>query len=112
MGGERRLERATGSRRSRWCPAPLSAACHDDVVQHCSDIQPGQGRVHECLRAIPNALSPACKAAETSAEAQEAEDIRLKPQLLEACQVIEKVALKRSSKSTKYEIEGSYDDLV
>ena len=67
--------------------APLSAACHDDVVQHCSDIQPGQGRVHECLRAIPNALSPACKAAETSAEAQEAEDIRLKPQLLEACQV-------------------------
>ena len=31
--------------------------------------------------------------------------------LLEACQVLEKVA-KHSSKSTKYELEGSYDDLV
>ena len=32
--------------------------------------------------------------------------------LLEACQVHEKVALEHSSKSTKYELEGSYDDLV
>ena len=32
--------------------------------------------------------------------------------LLEACQVLEKVALNHSSKSTKYELEGSYDDLV
>ena len=31
---------------------------------------------------------------------------------LEACQVHEKVGLKHSSKSTKYEFEGSYDDLV
>ena len=33
-------------------------------------------------------------------------------QLLEACRVHEKVALEHSSKSTKYELEGSYDDLV
>ena len=33
-------------------------------------------------------------------------------QLLEACRVHEDVALKHSSKSTKYELEGSYDDLV
>ena len=32
--------------------------------------------------------------------------------LLEVCQVHEKVALKHSSKSTKYELDGSYDDLV
>ena len=32
--------------------------------------------------------------------------------LLEACQVHEKVGLEHSSKSTKYEIEGSYDDPV
>ena len=32
--------------------------------------------------------------------------------LLEACQVHEKRALKHSSKSTQYEVEGSYDDLV
>ena len=32
--------------------------------------------------------------------------------LLEACQVHEKVALEHSSKSTKYELEGSYSDPV
>ena len=32
--------------------------------------------------------------------------------LLEAGQVLEKVALKHSSKSTKYELEGSYGDPV
>ena len=32
--------------------------------------------------------------------------------LLEACQVHEKVALEHSSKSTKYELEGSYGDPV
>ena len=32
--------------------------------------------------------------------------------LLEACRVLEKVALKRSSKSTKYQLECSYDDLI
>ena len=32
--------------------------------------------------------------------------------LLESCQVHDKVALEHSSKSTKYELEGSYDDLV
>ena len=31
---------------------------------------------------------------------------------LAAGQILEKVALKRSSKSAKYELEGSYDDLV
>ena len=33
-------------------------------------------------------------------------------QLLEACQVLEKVTLKQSSKSTKYELESSYEDMV
>ena len=65
--------------------APLAAACHDDVIAHCSAVEPGQGRVHECLRAVPNALSPACLAAEVAAEADEAEDIRLKPQITRAC---------------------------
>ena len=32
--------------------------------------------------------------------------------LLEACWVYEKVALEHSSKSTKYELEGSYNDPV
>ena len=31
---------------------------------------------------------------------------------LEACQAHGKVALEHNSKSTKYELEGSYDDLV
>ena len=37
--------------------------------------------------------------------------MRLGP-LLQACQVYEKVALEHSSKSTKYELEGSYDGLA
>ncbi|MDB9924943.1 cysteine rich repeat-containing protein [bacterium] len=65
--------------------APLTAACHDDVIAHCADIEPGHGRVHECLRAIPNILSQACLDAEVNAESNEAEDIRLKPQILQAC---------------------------
>ena len=32
--------------------------------------------------------------------------------LLEACRVHEKVALEHSSKSTKYELKGSYEDPV
>ena len=32
--------------------------------------------------------------------------------LLEACQVHEKVALEHSTKSTKYELEGLYDNLI
>ena len=32
--------------------------------------------------------------------------------LLEACQVLEKAALKHSSKSSKYELESSYDELA
>ena len=66
---------------------PLAAACVDDVEKHCSDIEPGQGRVHECLREKESELSPACKKAEIELEAVEIEDIRLKPRLMEACQL-------------------------
>ena len=66
---------------------PLAAACVDDVEKHCSAITPGQGRVHECLREKEGELSPACKKAEIELEAVEVEDIRLKPRLMEACQL-------------------------
>jgi|AntAceMinimDraft_5_1070358.scaffolds.fasta_scaffold104743_2 Golgi apparatus protein 1 len=67
--------------------APLAAACSTDVATHCAATVPGQGRVHECLRDNAPRLSPACRLAEVAAEAEEMEDIRLKPQLLEACDV-------------------------
>ena len=43
--------------------------------------------MHECLREKESELSPACKKAEIELEAVEIEDIRLKPRLMEACQL-------------------------
>jgi hypothetical protein len=37
------------------------AACQQDVVQHCNKVQPGQGRVLNCLREHRDALSSACQ---------------------------------------------------
>jgi hypothetical protein len=38
------------------------AACQPDVQQFCQDVQPGGGRVMQCLRAHEAELSDACKA--------------------------------------------------
>lgn len=35
-------------------------ACGDDIKKHCSDIQPGQGRVMSCLYAKRDKLSKKC----------------------------------------------------
>jgi hypothetical protein len=38
--------------------APLAAACAEDADAHCAAVVPGQGRVHECLRANAEKLTP------------------------------------------------------
>ena len=38
------------------------AACQPDVQKFCQDVQPGGGRVMQCLRAHEAELSDACKA--------------------------------------------------
>jgi Golgi apparatus protein 1 len=39
----------------------LAEACRGDVDKHCKDVQPGEGRVHQCLRDNSDKLSQACK---------------------------------------------------
>jgi Cysteine rich repeat len=43
--------------------SPIGAACKQDVQTLCKDIQPGEGRVKECLMAHRDQWSPGCKAA-------------------------------------------------
>jgi len=64
---------------------PLAEACLEDVQKLCKNIPAGEGRVHECLRKVPQEVSPECQAAEARLEAQEAEDIRLKPMIMKVC---------------------------
>ncbi len=40
----------------------VRAACEDDVMQFCKDVQPGQGRIAQCLKQHENELSVDCKA--------------------------------------------------
>jgi Golgi apparatus protein 1 len=39
----------------------LAEACRPDVERFCAVVEPGDGRVHTCLRQHYGQLSPACK---------------------------------------------------
>jgi hypothetical protein len=43
--------------------APIGVACKQDIQALCKDVQPGEGRVKECMKAHRDQLSPGCKAA-------------------------------------------------
>ncbi len=49
--------------------------------EFCADVEPGQGRVHACLRAKEDVISPKCRTMERRMEEMESEDIRLNPNL-------------------------------
>lgn len=40
---------------------PNAKPCADDVASFCKGVQPGQGRLAQCLKQHSNELSPACK---------------------------------------------------
>ena len=40
---------------------PLAEKCMGDVLQLCRGVQPGDGRVHACLRQNEDKLSPECR---------------------------------------------------
>ncbi|GIL70396.1 hypothetical protein Vretimale_3583 [Volvox reticuliferus] len=63
----------------------LAAACRDDVQTWCNNVESGEGRVHECLRAHRTNLSDACRREELLLEEQEAENVELRPGLLRIC---------------------------
>ena len=44
-------------------------ACHDDIVQLCANIEPGGGRLIQCLREHQDRVSQSCKSALTDARA-------------------------------------------
>ncbi|KAG1658887.1 hypothetical protein FOA52_000675 [Chlamydomonas sp. UWO 241] len=63
----------------------LAAACREDVEKLCANVEPGEGRVHECLRASRDVLSAACRREELLLEEEEADSIQLRPGLLRKC---------------------------
>jgi hypothetical protein len=38
----------------------VATQCEDDLMTHCANVQIGEGRVLECLRAHADSVSPAC----------------------------------------------------
>ena len=38
----------------------VATQCENDLMTHCADVQIGEGRVLECLRANADSVSPAC----------------------------------------------------
>lgn len=63
----------------------LAAACRGDVEKFCPNIEPGEGRVHDCLRKNRKNLSDQCRKEELLLEQQEAENVELRPGLLRSC---------------------------
>ncbi len=49
--------------------AKLREACHEDAARLCPGIEPGEGRIRECLRAHAEQLSDGCKLAIRNARA-------------------------------------------
>jgi len=49
--------------------------CAADAKKFCGDVQPGQGRIAQCMKAHQAELSPACQA-EIKARAAQAERVR------------------------------------
>jgi hypothetical protein len=41
----------------------VATECNDDLIKHCAEVQIGEGRVIECLRANKDTVSAACMTA-------------------------------------------------
>lgn len=63
----------------------LAEACRQDVEKYCKDVEPGEGRVHSCLRFHKAFISERCAAEENKLAAVEFRDIRLRPKLAKVC---------------------------
>ncbi|MGL4241973.1 MAG: cysteine rich repeat-containing protein [Beijerinckiaceae bacterium] len=43
--------------------AAIQSACRSDVQTHCSDVQPGGGRIMQCMRTKQDKLGENCRGA-------------------------------------------------
>eukprot|EP00873_Tetraselmis_striata_P041198 jgi/Tetstr1/461462/TSEL_006570.t1 len=76
------LLRITGMAADDWrMDYNLHKSCKVDVERFCAGVEPGGGRVHQCLRANEERISPSCRQMERNLEAIEHEDVRLSPRL-------------------------------
>lgn len=48
-----------------------AAACRPDAQRLCADVQPGGGRIRQCLVDHADALSPSCRQVVAAASARE-----------------------------------------
>lgn len=63
----------------------LAEACRQDVDMHCSDVTPGDGKVHKCLVDHQDSLSTACRAETNHLSMTAATNVELSPSLGQAC---------------------------
>lgn len=63
----------------------LAEACRNDVEKYCKDVEPGEGRVHQCLRFHREFISEPCRNEENKLSQVEYRDIRLRPKLNKLC---------------------------
>ena len=63
----------------------LAETCRQDVDQFCDLVEPGEGRVHACLRENRDKISEACAAEELKLEKIESESTELQPKLNKLC---------------------------
>ena len=55
------------------------------MESYCKDVEPGEGRVHQCLRFNKDKLTDKCRNEEMKLAAVEYRDIRLRPKLNKLC---------------------------
>ena len=63
----------------------LAAACRNDVGKFCSDVEPGEGRVHQCLRSHRAELEEGCRREELVLEEQEQEVVEGRSGVVKSC---------------------------
>lgn len=63
----------------------LAEACRQDVDIHCSEVTPGDGKVHKCLVDHQDQLTAACRAETNHLSMTTATNVELNPSLGRAC---------------------------
>ena len=63
----------------------LAEACRQDVDIHCSEVTPGDGKVHKCLVDHEDQLSAACRAETNHLSMTASTNVDLSPSLGRAC---------------------------